>query len=165
MSRYLLCKSCIRSIASSQLSIPGRLMLALGCVLMNRPERGGLCPVQPQSSPGARSWSAGVGVGPAGALERVDGQEWLQGSWSPGLHAWLCVGTLSQNTTARKRMGWHAFSDRCSTRGAQPGVWWQSRGWVPQDYLPWVVLHAMSMPKCSLVFNSKMPFFLLYRED
>lgn len=39
-------------------------------------------------------------------------------------------------------------------------AWWQSRGWVPQDYLSGVVLHAMSMPKCSLLFESKMPFFI-----
>lgn len=119
MSQHLLCKSRIYSIVSYYLNIPGRLRLVLGCVLMKKQRR--LCPIQPQSSPRACSWSAGVGRAhhPTGPLEHVDGEEWLEGSWSPGLHAWVCVGILSQNTTARKRMGWHTFSDGYSTHRTQ----------------------------------------------
>lgn len=59
MSQHLLCKSRIYSIVSYYLNIPGRLRLVLGCVLMKKQRR--LCPIQPQSSPRACSWSAGVG--------------------------------------------------------------------------------------------------------
>lgn len=60
MSQHLLCESRTCSTASYHLNIPGRLMLVLDCVFMNRAERE-LCPVQPQSSPSACSWSVGVG--------------------------------------------------------------------------------------------------------
>lgn len=124
MSQHLLCKSHTCLIASYHLNIPGRLMLVLDCVFRNRAERGELCPVQPQSSPSSCSWSAGVGG--AHPFHWCFGEcGWggmMEGSCSPSLHAWVCVGILSQNTTARKRMGWRAFSDRCSARRAQPGV-------------------------------------------
>lgn len=176
----LLHKSCTCWIASYCLNVPGRLNLGLGFMLTKGPQRQGSCPPfslrAPRCLQPVPSSEQSTPL-PTGPLEWVDGKEGREGSQSPGLMPGCAWEILWLPLAQAERILLHPAPEQRNKEKDVPSgaafmslalnawysllsvAWWQSKGWVPLVYLSWVVLHTMTMAKCSLVFDSKCLFY------